>query len=692
MSLLRILFFILVIIAHSKLEGQTIPQTFDLRNVNGVNYVTSVKSQQGGTCWTHGAMAAMEGNLKITGNWTSAGETGEPNLAEYHLDWWNGFNQHNNDDANPLTGNGLSVHNGGDYRVTAAYLARGEGAVRDIDGQNFNSAPARSDSNYHYFYPRNIEWYVAQEDLGRINMIKQKIMDHGVLGTCMCVGYWHAGNIHYQPPTSTVEPNHAVAIIGWDDNKDTPAKSPGAWLVKNSWGTSWGDSGYFWISYYDKHCGQEPQMGAVSFQNVERMRYSKIYYHDYHGWRAEMENVEEAFNSFSPDEIDLITDVSFFTAADSVNFQVVVFDTLINGNLEDTISSISGFINHSGFHTISFDNPFISKIGNKFHAYLKLSGGGQPIDKTSYVPVLLGASSKTLVTSKSAPNQSFFRLTNQPWQDLYTTDSTANFCIKALGNKYLPKKPIKPNGDTIVCNPLQNSFFTQKVETASSYDWKIFPPSAGLINNLDTAAEIVWDNSFFGLAKIVVSAVNTNGNGPTSDTLNIDIHRVYKPNLGNDTTIKISDCIILHGDTTGLQNHWSNGGTSTNLTICGSSLLTGTNTIWLFIEDSSGCSNSDTIYIEMIDDTGFNNIAENEIIAYPNPADNYLVIELPEDARFVQEITIYNSLSEEIFKVENYISNGNIIKLDIHDFKDGIFILSIQTNEYQIIKKIIISK
>ena len=50
--------------------------------------------------------------------------------------------------------------------------------------------------------------------------------------------------------------NHGVVIIGWDDSM---CGNEGAWLIKNSWGASWGDLGFFWIKYGSCNVGTATQ-------------------------------------------------------------------------------------------------------------------------------------------------------------------------------------------------------------------------------------------------------------------------------------------------------------------------------------------------------------------------------------------------------------------------------------------------
>ena len=72
-----------------------------------------------------------------------------------------------------------------------------------------------------------------------------------------------------------------------------------------------------------------------------------------------------------------------------------------------------------------------------FIIYLELSNGGQPFDRTSEVPVLLGSSARVIVESAAEPGQSYY-WSGSEWLDLTSSSvqyaDTANFCIKALIN------------------------------------------------------------------------------------------------------------------------------------------------------------------------------------------------------------------------------------------------------------------
>jgi titin len=75
--------------------------------------------------------------------------------------------------------------------------------------------------------------------------IKQAIVDHGPVSAAVCVDSQfqaYTGGVFKPTFVWCFSVNHAIVLVGWDD-------SLGAWRLRNSWGTEWGEDGYMWIAY-----------------------------------------------------------------------------------------------------------------------------------------------------------------------------------------------------------------------------------------------------------------------------------------------------------------------------------------------------------------------------------------------------------------------------------------------------------
>jgi len=76
--------------------------------------------------------------------------------------------------------------------------------------------------------------------------IKEAIMRYGPISAGVCVDYAFAnytGGVF--EIDEGIRTNHAIMLVGWDDSLGRN----GAWILKNSWGTGWGESGYMYIGY-----------------------------------------------------------------------------------------------------------------------------------------------------------------------------------------------------------------------------------------------------------------------------------------------------------------------------------------------------------------------------------------------------------------------------------------------------------
>ena len=175
--------------------------------------------------------------------------------------------------------------------------------------------------------------------------------------------------------------NHAVTVVGWDDgfsaeNWPEGHRPPGdgVWIVKNSWGTGWGNEGYFLLSYYDMNlCGIGSFEYVVS-EDTAKMDHVGILEHDYMPSEIISSTLFDtpvyAASVFSAEEDSVLQYVSVMTG--DLNTATTVSVYLLN---EDAASPTDGVLLDSeteqflfaGYHRINLSTnqllPEGSRIG-----------------------------------------------------------------------------------------------------------------------------------------------------------------------------------------------------------------------------------------------------------------------------------------------------------------------------------------
>ena len=196
-------------------KTKALPTSFDWRNTGDV---TGIRDQGAcGSCWAFGTLASYEAAISILFNETE--NLSEQWLVDCNTEGWG--------------------CNGGWFAFELLY-----------DGVPLESCyPYTAKDGYcstscDMFYPLDSWYYVgSSSSVPSTDSIKTAIYNNGPVAVAVYV------NSAFQSYTSGIfntsysgSVNHAVCLVGWDDGG-------GYWIMKNSWGPGWGESGYMRIAY-----------------------------------------------------------------------------------------------------------------------------------------------------------------------------------------------------------------------------------------------------------------------------------------------------------------------------------------------------------------------------------------------------------------------------------------------------------
>ena len=290
--------------------------------------------------------------------------------------------------------------------------------------------------------------------------IKQLIKEYGGVGMSYYDDnqyYDYSTNSYYS--TVSGNTNHAISVVGWDDDKVTNSSNKGAWLVRNSWGSDeYSHFGYFWMSYdepsiYDRvyalDCVSDTGSSDDDFYD-HNYQYDLSAYSQY-GWIGDGKSSTIA-NIFTATGTQLLKAVGVETQNPNINYTVNIYTDIVNSSNPESgtlVRTQTGSFTYQGFHTIKMDNPLTLTKGKTFSVVIKLESmdgksGAYYVMESKYN---LGNAASWYCGGEKG--QSFYY--NYGWRDMVESMG-ANVRIKAYTDdtdEVQIQKPSAPSGLTV---------------------------------------------------------------------------------------------------------------------------------------------------------------------------------------------------------------------------------------------------
>lgn len=392
------------------------------------NSSTPAKDQQdAGNCWAFASIATLESDIiKSSGLHLDLSENNMKNIAElYSIYGWN----------EPTNEGGLDD-------MAIGYLVSWLGPVLESEDE-YDDYCMLSPVLNSFTHVQNII-YLSRSGYKDNDAIKSAILNYGAVysGMYMDEKYLSEKNNAYYY-NGYEGSNHGVAIVGWDDNysRNNFLKKPsgnGAWIVKNSWNTDWGDEGYCYVSYYDSvvaNIDGKDEMYVFIFNDSQR--YDKNYQYDIIGKTDYLSGGSStlwAENIFEATDDEILAAVStYFREKTDYELYIYVNDELA---LNNNGSCVPGYI------TINLSEYIPLYKGDVFKVVFKFISNG--------IAEFAISEKSHANTETCSPGISFMSTDGENWIDLYNHKSKPKVAaIKAFTFLYELQPEIRINTSNV---------------------------------------------------------------------------------------------------------------------------------------------------------------------------------------------------------------------------------------------------